>query len=494
MVDPSTKPEDISRTGDAVPAAPPTVPMLVVLWSADEPERIGELLPPPHGNPGPSRIFGRGAASAEDPERRLLLVRHRPGVVLPADPIGSPSISRVQLSLRAKGAHSIEVKNLGQCRLLLNGKECAHGEVSPGDTIELGKQLALLCVRRPAWMMASQPIHEFPFGHPDEHGIVGESPVIWGVREQIAFVGPRAGHVFVHGESGTGKELVAKALHMASARSKKKFIARNAATFPEGLIDAELFGNLRNYPNPGIAERPGLIGEVDGGTLFLDEFAELPMNLQARLLRVLDAGEYTRLGEAQPRRSNFRLIAATNRAASALKHDVLARMPFRIELPSLNERREDIPLLANHMLRRIAHDDPDIAGRFFDDRRGIPMPRLSLPLVRALLSHTYTTHTRELEALLWRSLAASRAKRLDVWPANPLGEERGAEQTTTDQTDHAGADEAVDNPLHPTAVQAALDAHNGSIEQTARTLGMSRYALSRLIRKYELVVRKKPGS
>ena len=114
------------------------------------------------------------------------------------------------------------------------------------------------------------------------------------------------------GETGTGKELAARAVHRFSTRADRPLVARNAATMPAGLIDAELFGNARNYPNPGMAERPGLVGQADGGFLFLDEIGELPSELQAHLLRVLDAGgEYQRLGESRVRRSDFRLLAAT---------------------------------------------------------------------------------------------------------------------------------------------------------------------------------------
>ena len=116
-------------------------------------------------------------------------------------------------------------------------------------------------------------------------------------------------------------------------------ISRNAASFPETLIDAELFGNARNYPNPGMPERPGL----------------------------LDSGEYQRLGESRPRKADFRLVAATNRPDSYLKEDVLARLRIRVEVPDLNARREDIPLVARHLLRRIARNDPELARRYFPD-------------------------------------------------------------------------------------------------------------------------------
>ncbi len=179
---------------------------------------------------------------------------------------------------------------------------------------------------------------------------------------------PLSGHVLVHGASGTRKELVARAVHAISSRSTGPIVCRNAATFPEALIDAELFGNARNYPNAGMPERRGLVGEADGGTLFLDEFAELPPAMQAHLLRVLDAGEYQRLGEPRARTSSFRLVAATNRPLAAMKEDVLARLVHRIEIPGLDARMEDVPLIARHLFARMAAGNARaVAG---DDRRG----------------------------------------------------------------------------------------------------------------------------
>ena len=133
-------------------------------------------------------------------------------------------------------------------------------------------------------------------------------------------------------------------------------MSRNgSATLPAGLIDAELFGNVANYPNAGMAERPGLIGEADGSTLFLDEIGELPDALQTHLLRVLDdGGEYQRLGDARRRHADLRLIAATNRPVRQLKHDLAARLRLRVHLPGLNERPEDVPLLARFLLQRAA--------------------------------------------------------------------------------------------------------------------------------------------
>ena len=136
---------------------------------------------------------------------------------------------------------------------------------------------------------------------------------------------------------------------------------------------------MKNYPNPGMADRAGLIGEADGSTLFLDEIGDLPEKCQVHLLRVLDAdGEYHRLGESNARRSSFRLVAATNRSLDMLKHDFLARFTHRIVLPGLADRRDDVPLMLADILRRTAQGNPAIAARFFEKRKGmLAEPRLA---------------------------------------------------------------------------------------------------------------------
>jgi hypothetical protein len=260
----------------------------------------------------------------------------------------------------------------------------------------------------------SLPAH--PFGDADLFGLVGESSSMWDLRRQVALMAGQGTHVLILGASGTGRELVARAIHARSSRRNRPMISRNAATFPEGLIDAELFGNMRNYPNPGMPERPGLMGEADGSILFPDEFAELPIALQAHLLRVMDEGEYQRLGEATTRRSSFRLIAATNRPERFLKDDIRARLKTRLRLRGLNERREDIPLLVRHLLRRHAVHDPAVAQRFFLGGTPKGEPRISPALMSALVSHHYRTHVRELEGLLLRALLDSPGRYIDLTP------------------------------------------------------------------------------
>jgi two-component system nitrogen regulation response regulator GlnG/two-component system response regulator HydG len=285
--------------------------------------------------------------------------------------------------------------------------------------------------------------------------------------------------VLVLGESGTGKELAARAIHALSERRQRAFVARNAATLPPGLVDAELFGNIKNYPHPGMPERPGLIGEADGGTLFLDEIGELPRDLQTHLLRVLDErGEYQRLGESARRTSDIRLIGATNRSPEEMRGDLCARMSLRLVMPGLNERTEDIPLIARHLLHRIAARDPGIRQRFLgevspsDSGRSLE-PRLSPALVRALLSHRYTTHARELEAILWQSLTSSQRNRLELT------------DDVLQRIDAHGERDAPAAEITREILEACLAKHGGVKEKVWRELGLSnRYALNRLLKKY----------
>jgi DNA-binding NtrC family response regulator len=343
----------------------------------------------------------------------LALIRQRPGGDEAAQPVLNPFLSREHLRIERRDDETLHVRCAGRRRMRAGERECQELSLRRGDSFQLDHLYAFLCVERPPQLEPAEVGHVF--GQPDADGIVGESPAAWDLRRRVAFVARRGAHVLVSGPSGSGKELVARAIHRASARGSKELVARNAATLPSGLIDAELFGNCRNYPNPGMAERSGLIGQAHGSSLFLDEIGEIGAELQARLLRVLDAGEYHRLGEATVRRADLRFIAATNRAPAELKHDLAARLALHIELGGLDERLEDIPLLARQIVSKIARQDPEIGRRFlrnWDGESG--EPRLSPQLACALVGHVYSTHVRELEALLWRSIESSSGHVLEL--------------------------------------------------------------------------------
>jgi len=471
--DSATLAETLDETGGASDPGRAAL-ALVIAWSAREPERVGEVLLVP---PGARLILGRGERGVGPGEERASWVRQRPGRSRRCPPLNNPRISRQQLRVVADGG-TLEITGLGRQPLRFGGQEVPRCRVTPGGTFTISRQMVLLCEERPGALPAPRSVSSrfHPFGEPDASGVVGESPVIWALREQAAFVGARREHVLVRGESGTGKELVARAVHALSPRAAGAVVARNAATIPESLVDAELFGNVKDYPNPGMPERPGLVGEADGGSLFLDEIAELPEAQQARLLRVLDAGgEYHRLGESRARRADLRLIGATNRPLDRLKHDVLARLTLRLQVPSLNERPSDIPLIARYLLAAGAREDPGLRERFFV--HGSPEePRLDLDLVEALLAHRWTHHVRELKALLWRAMATS--------PDDTL---RLTDALREELTPAVEAEAADPTALTREAVAAALERCEGVQARAWRELGLkNRFQLGRLMKKYGL--------
>jgi two-component system nitrogen regulation response regulator GlnG/two-component system response regulator HydG len=452
--------------------------VLVLLWSAREPSRAGEVLAVPSGLKGPC-VFGRGEPGEDDRYARAMLVRQRPSVTTPGAKLADPFVSRTHWKLAREG-DTLLVENLGRRALVVSGAEVDRAAVREGDVVAIAGCLTFLCMRRAPPAPLRMPLAEHPFGEADPYGVVGESLAAWALRDEIAFTGPRLGHVLVSGPSGAGKELVARAIHARSRRAGKRLVARNAATIPPGLVDAELFGNIANYPNPGMPERPGLVGEADGGTLLLDEIGEMPLEAQAHLLRTLDAGgEYQRLGDAKPRTSDLRLIAATNRDGEALKHDVLARLGLRIRVPGLNERREDVPLLVRHMLKVEAARDPHVGEAFFagwDGRAG--EPRVASELVVTLARHAYGTHARELSALLWRALASSKGDTIELTDAVRA-------ELSLPESESEGDGKRAPDEVTADEVRAALAKHRGVRERAWRELGLaSRHVLGRLMKRY----------
>jgi DNA-binding NtrC family response regulator len=318
---------------------------------------------------------------------------------------------------------------------------------------------------------------------------VGESPAVWNLRDQLAWIARADEHTLVLGGSGSGKELCARAIHARSTRASGPFVARNAATIPAGIVDAELFGNVKGYPNPGMPERPGLVGAADGGTLFLDEIGELPQALQANLLRVLDeGGEYHALGGSTARRSRFRLLGATNRDPGALKHDLAARLVLRVDVPGLDARRDDIPFLVRHLLQRAADKSPEALRRFLPSTSGRE-PRIKASLVDHLLRATYATNIRELDALLWRAMSESSGDAI-AWPhASPAmgpGPPGPPSSEPSAAPEPAAPATVADAPEPSEAeIRASLAEQRGNVVRTAQALGLSsRYVLYRLLRKH----------
>jgi hypothetical protein len=438
-----TETETVRLSATVYPPGP--VLHLVLIWSSDEPSRIGECA----ALTRPATL-GRGISTTGGDAPKLEFSRSRPGTNLPTGTLKSLGLSRRQWSL-TPDQQTLHVENLGKNQLTHNGVTTRACAARPGDTLGVHGVLLFLVTLRPR-VLAGTEYPQFPFGSADPWGLIGESPALWLLRSDLTRIARSDAHTLIFGESGTGKELSARALHTGSRRAPGPWAARNAATLPEGLLEAELFGHTRNYPNVGMPARQGLFGQADGGTLFLDEIGELGEMQQAALLRVLDAGEYQRLGDDQSRHSNVRVIGATNRASDSLKSDLAARFTERLTVPSLNDRRCDIPLLARQLA---AHIYP-----------GVPDLRLTSELMEHLVRHTYTTHVRELDRLL-RS-AELRANTLEL--TSPLRAE-------------------LHSPLPPVEldeqrVRAALNESNTAAE-AARKLGLpNRFALYRVVKRF----------
>jgi len=442
---------------------------LVVAWCREDPSRVGEVIDVETGHSG---VIGRMPG-----EDGVAPVRRRPGRDEPRGPLTESRLSKRHLRLTGIDRRWIEIQRLGRNSVLVDGHPLppeASRRVGAGSVIKVANTLLLYVTPREVLHGEGVRLHEF--GEPDRNGIVGECGDTWALRDRLAFVAARHGHVLVRGESGTGKELTARALHVASHRRDGPFVSRNAATVPEALIDAEMFGNVRNYPNPGMADRPGLVGAAHGGTLFLDEVGELPEGLQTHLLRVMDHGEYQRLGESDVRTDDLRVIGATNRPRDTLRADLQARFSLQLTLPPLRERRAAIPLILRHLARLRGREDRELARRILDERGE---PRITCDLVERLLEAPLPTNVREIEGLLWTAIAHT-----------PAGEalELPPEPATAPEPDDDAPPLRHPGDISREELQATLEAHDGNREATWRALSLrNRYQLRRLMQRHGLI-------
>src|SRR5512142_206347 len=237
--------------------------------------------------------------------------------------------------------------------------------------------------------------------------LIAESQAMKPVLELIERVGPSEANVLVTGENGTGKGTVAAALHAVSARCAKPLLTVNAGGLSEGVFESELFGHVKGAFTDAKADRVGRFEMADGGALFLDEIANVPLNLQPKLLRVLETGEFERVGSSRTRRADVRILSATNAdlrqevASGRFRQDLLFRLnTIEIRLPPLRERREDVPLLADHFLRLHAQ------------RYRKPVARFHADAVRALSSHGWPGNVRELDHAVERGVLMARGEEI----------------------------------------------------------------------------------
>jgi transcriptional regulator with GAF, ATPase, and Fis domain len=237
--------------------------------------------------------------------------------------------------------------------------------------------------------------------------IVGESAELKSILRQIALVAPTDANVLILGESGTGKELVAREIHAQSTRSAKPMVRVNCASIPRELFESEFFGHVRGAFTGAIKDREGRFALANGGTLFLDEVGEIPLELQSKLLRVLQEGEYERIGEAKTRKADVRVVAATNRdlreeaKAGRFREDLYYRLNvFPVEVSPLRKRLEDIPALTEHLLRLSAK------------KLKLPVPKVTEAAMLRLHRYTWPGNIRELQNVIERAVIVSQGGEL----------------------------------------------------------------------------------
>jgi DNA-binding NtrC family response regulator len=303
--------------------------------------------------------------------------------------------------------------------------------------------------------------------------LIAESAPMQPVLELVRHMGPSDVSVLVTGENGTGKDVIARTLHALSSRASKPLVAVNAGALSGGTFESELFGHVRGAYTDAKTDRVGRFEMADGGTLFLDEIANVPLNLQPKLLRVLETGEFERVGSSQTRRVDVRLISATNVDLRAeveegrFRRDLLFRLnTVEIHLPPLRERAEDIPALASHFLH------------VYSQRYRKPVGAFEPDALAALRSYAWPGNVRELDHVVQRAVLMARGEEvraadLGLQPARETTAERRLEEMSLEEVERL-------------LIQKALKRFGGNVSQAAEVLGLSRSALYRRMQKYEI--------
>jgi len=297
------------------------------------------------------------------------------------------------------------------------------------------------------------------------HGMLGHSPAMVRLRTLIGKVADSSSPVLVEGESGTGKEMVSRALHFTSHRAKAPFIVVNCGALPEQLMESELFGHAKGAFTGAQATKPGLVEMADGGSLFLDEIGELPLGLQAKLLRFLESGEFRRVGDTRLRWVQTRIIAATNRnlqqevEAGRFREDLFYRLAVvKIHVPPLRERKEDVPLLANFFLKK-HHPDKELAPE----------------ALQALQEYDFPGNVRELANLVERGALLCEGKVVrveDMFGGAPPAAKDGPPESLAE--------------VEKRHIQRVLDYTGWDKKKAAAILGISLRSLYRKIEGYGL--------
>jgi transcriptional regulator with PAS, ATPase and Fis domain len=313
--------------------------------------------------------------------------------------------------------------------------------------------------------------------------IVGESPAMRELRQLIQTVAPTDARVLILGESGTGKELVAGALHGLSRRSQASYVRINCAAIPETLLESELFGHERGAFTGAVKQKLGRVEEADGGTIFLDEIADMSRPLQAKLLRFLEDGTFTRVGGTQELRVNVRLLAATNRdiiqaiSQGNFREDLFHRLNVvQIRLSSLRQRGEDVVLLAEHFIKAF--------GLAMNKQvRGI-----SRPARQKLLMHHWPGNVRELRNVIERALILETRDEIQPESLPDFGLEAQLHKAATPKAVSGGSLDEIMGNFERDLIGSMLEQNRYNLGRTAEQLKISRHALRYRMQRLNLAI------
>jgi PAS domain S-box-containing protein len=312
------------------------------------------------------------------------------------------------------------------------------------------------------------------------HDMIGKSPEMQKVFETVSVVAGTDATVLIEGPTGTGKDLLAKVIHSASQRTKHPFVKVNCAAIPDNLLESEMFGYVKGAFTGADRNKPGRFNEADGGTIFLDEIGELPLPLQAKLLRVLEDQEFYPLGSQHTLKVNVRIISASNKKLddlvqnSLFREDLFYRLNvFRLALPALKDRRVDIPLLMRHLLRRLCA------------AKGTHPANIARPTMELLLNFDYPGNVRELENILEHALIISQEQ--EILPKHLPDHVRKPVQTPETQSQISDSGITIPDVEERRKIMAALKQHGGNRKLASQELGVNRTTLWRKMKRFGII-------